>query len=88
MPVVTRGSFYHTISGVVAQAPIREFSLPIVGFLDARCGPADAPRPRKWACGRGAPAGEVRRAIGGGQGSPLGQTCPSTGGFAAMITFA
>ena len=36
--MVTRGSFYHTISGVVAQAPIREFSLPIVAVLDARPG--------------------------------------------------
>ena len=36
MPVVTRGSFYLTISGVAAQAPIRELSRPIVGCLDAR----------------------------------------------------
>ncbi len=67
--MVTRGSFYHTISGVAAQAPIREFSLPVVAVLDARL----------WACrcskalevvlrreGRQRGAGEVGRAMGGG----------------------
>ena len=68
--MVTRGCFYHTISGVAAQAPIREFSRLAVGCLDARlraCRRSKVPEVVLRGEGRQRGAGEVRRAIEGGQ---------------------
>ena len=67
MPVVTRGSFYHTIPGVAARSPVREFSGPLVGFLDARL----RSLPMFQDPGSGGPpegrSGRCREAIRGGQ---------------------
>ena len=76
MPVVTRGSLYHTISVVAAQGPVREVSMVAAGFLDTRLGRwprHQVPEVVLRGEGHQKGAGALGRAIGGGQRRPPGQ---------------